>query len=143
MGVKPFLEGVKLVFVQIPYSLPELRHLIKLFIKLDTSGNGLLSAEELATWFESDYPGIVSSVFFRFIFDLVACRSPEGACAEEFFAIINHICTMNEEELTRHVFDQLAKNEDHLREKYCDLATVQQRCLLPHLLDTLLMTMSL
>lgn len=98
-----------------------------MFIKLDTSGNGLISAEELATWFEHDYPGIVSSVFFHFIFQLVACASDEGACAEEFLAIVNHICTMNEEEITRHVFDRLANAEDHFRERYCELRSITDR----------------
>lgn len=96
-------------------------------MSLDTSGNGLLSPDELATWFEKDYPGIFSCLFFQFIFKLVKCESEEGACAEEFFAIVNHLCTMNEEELTRHAFDCLVDGEDAFKDKYCNMAYLKDR----------------
>lgn len=116
-----------LVCSQIPLPRSHSRRLIDFFNELDASGNGLICANEFATCFERSVPAISQSVFFRFIFKLCLCRSDDGACAEEFFAIVCNLCTMNEEEMTRHAFDCLAEDVDAFKDRYCDISKLQSR----------------
>ncbi len=114
-------------FEQVPLQEKHLSCLCRLFVRLNPSKSGLIGLREFSSLFQARYPGIVSALCFGFVLQLVPCAVSGFLTVGEFVAMVHHVCTMNEEEMMRHVFDCLVTGEDALEDKLCDLGTLTTR----------------
>ena len=86
-----------------------------------------MTIDEFAAFFEADVPDVLSNLFFSFVWRLVDCQVSKAPRAEEFLTIVSHICVMNDEEMTRHVFRCLSDGTDVSGERHCDLRNLKTR----------------
>ena len=128
--------------------------LAMLFEKLNSRHAGHITVNQLATWIcptsrmleesgtDTARVGVASlpiTAFFTFAFShaaaifpfigkLVACEKEYEMTVDEFIVIVNNLCTMNEEEFSRHVFHCMASGRDAHGERYVNLSTLEDRC---------------
>ena len=88
------------------------------------SSHHSLTTRDLLGSFLRDWLG---AVFFPLVTKIINCREEWTTTCKEFVLIIHNLCTMNEEELIRHVFNTMASGVDSHGEKYIDARTLKER----------------
>lgn len=66
------------------------------------------------------------TAIFPLIGQLVDAEKENELSVDEFIVVVNSLCTMNEEEIARHVFHCMANDRDTHNEPYVNLHTLEQ-----------------